>query len=316
MINKTYKVSILIPAFNPGVELLEAIKSAVNQLYTNIEILVVDDGSENKKYLNIAKEKYLNEKKIKFFSYENNKGVSAALNFGVLESKGDFISWLSHDDVYSKYKIKKQIEYINKNEHIKILSSNAIVFNRKANYFKKFKLNKFKFTTNDLFYNDKLNGCGLIICKKILEEFKFDEKLRYTQDYDLWLRISKKYTIFHYEKFLIFSRKHSGQDTIVHNSEAFKEIEKLNSNYLNEFVFDTYYYNKFNSILMSVYNYSYRGNIKIAKNIFYTYLSLSNRNYINISFKVLFVLLVSFFGLSLNKIKFIYNYIYLRRLKI
>ena len=234
----------------------------------------------------------------------------------MLESTGDFISWLSHDDIYSKYKIKKQIEYINKNEHIKILSSNAIVFNRKANYFKKFKLNKFKFTTNDLFYNDKLNGCGLIICKKILEEFKFDEKLRYTQDYDLWLRISKKYTIFHYEKFLIFSRKHSGQDTIVHNSEAFKEIEKLNSNYLNEFVFDTYYYNKFNSILMSVYNYSYRGNIKIAKNIFYTYLSLSNRNYINISFKVLFLLLVSFFGLSLNKIKFIYNYIYLRRLKI
>ena len=315
MNNKTYKVSIIIPAFNPGNEILEAIESAINQLYSNIEIFVVDDGSENKKYLNIAREKYLNEKKIKFFSYEVNKGVSAALNFGVQESTGDFISWLSHDDVYSKFKIKKQIEYINKNKNIKILSSNAIVFNRKVRYFKKFRLNKIKFTINDLFYNDKLNGCGLIIYKKILEEFKFDEKLRYTQDYDLWLRVSKKYTIFHLEKFLIFSRKHSGQDSIVHNKEAFKEIEKLISNYLNEFVFDNYYYKKFNLILISIYNYSYRGNIKIAKSILYTYLSLSKRNYLNIIFKVFFALLVSFFGLSLNKLKFIYNYILLKRLK-
>ena len=94
-------VSIVIPVFNGEDFLDEAIKSAINQTYRNIEILVINDGSTD------GTEKIANkyEKQIRYF-YKENGGVASALNLAIKEMKGEYFSWLSHDDYYDPSKIE------------------------------------------------------------------------------------------------------------------------------------------------------------------------------------------------------------------
>lgn len=96
----------------------EAIDSALNQTYKNIEVIVVNDSSKD----NTEEIAQSYGDKIRYFSKENG-GVATALNLAIKEAKGEYISWLSHDDVYYYYKIQKQIELLAKLE-----DKNTILF--------------------------------------------------------------------------------------------------------------------------------------------------------------------------------------------
>ena len=88
------KVSIIIPCYNGEKYLKNAIDSALSQSYENIEVIVVNDGSED------DTEKIALEygKKIRYFKKKNG-GVSSALNLGIKEMEGEYFSWLSHDEL-------------------------------------------------------------------------------------------------------------------------------------------------------------------------------------------------------------------------
>ena len=107
------KISIIIPVYNGENYLRESIESAINQTYKNIEIIVVNDGSnDDNKTENIAlsygsKVKYIKKK---------NGGVASALNLGIEKMTGDYFSWLSHDDLYTPNKIKNQVDILEKIE--------------------------------------------------------------------------------------------------------------------------------------------------------------------------------------------------------
>ena len=102
-------VSIIIPVYNGGNYLAEAIDSALAQTYKNLEIIVVNDGScDNGKTEEIA---LSYGDKIRYFRKENG-GSSSALNYGIKQMNGEWFSWLSHDDLYYPEKIEKQVNYI------------------------------------------------------------------------------------------------------------------------------------------------------------------------------------------------------------
>ena len=119
---KKPKVSIIIPVYNGSLYLEEAIETAINQTYDNIEIIVVNDGSNDNNKTRLIAEKYKN--KIKYFEKENG-GVSTALNLGIKKMTGSYFSWLSHDDKYKPDKIEKQIKYLFDNN---LLNSNVILY--------------------------------------------------------------------------------------------------------------------------------------------------------------------------------------------
>ena len=100
-------VSIIIPVYNGENFVIEAIESALNQTYENIEVIVVNDGSVDRTEELITP--YL--RRLKYIKKENG-GVSSALNLGIKESQGEYVSWLSHDDIYYPEKIKKQINFL------------------------------------------------------------------------------------------------------------------------------------------------------------------------------------------------------------
>lgn len=226
MIKKNPKVSIIIPVYNGSDYMKYAIDSALAQTYKNIEVIVVNDGSkDNGKTKKVAKE-YGN--KIRYFEKENG-GVSTALNLAIENMKGDYFSWLSHDDEYLPTKIEEQLKMIDENEKT-IIISDFYTINESGNITGTIKMNKKNIEKSSYYqlFEGNLNGITLLIPKKAFEEVGlFDESLRCTQDYDLWYKmLNKGYKFKCIEKCLAKSRQHPNQTTYL-SPNTLKEGNKL-----------------------------------------------------------------------------------------
>ena len=101
------KVSVIIPFYNGIHWLCEAVESALNQTYSNIEIIIVNDGSTED----------ITEFLKKFgdsivYAYQKNQGAASARNYGIKLANGDYIAFLDADDIWLPTKLEKQIFFI------------------------------------------------------------------------------------------------------------------------------------------------------------------------------------------------------------
>ncbi len=232
-------VSIIIPVYNGSDYMREAIDSALAQTYKKIEVIVVNDGSMDDGKTDRIARSYGD--KIRYFSKENG-GVSTALNKGIIEAKGEYISWLSHDDVYIKDKIMRQVQYLNEhfNEGIDrwILYSNYSIIDENS---RKIGTMKNPPTAPEQFYEALLskpefvmNGCTALIPRNAFECVGlFNEKLRTSQDYDMWLRLNKKFDFILMDEYLVLYRHHGKQGTNVMSKRFRRESEEFYYNALD-----------------------------------------------------------------------------------
>nr|NLA33152.1 glycosyltransferase [Mollicutes bacterium] len=209
------KVSIIIPVYNGENYFKEAIDSALNQTYNNIEVIVVNDGSiDNTEEIALSY-----GKKILYYK-KSNGGVSTALNLGIKKMSGDYFSWLSHDDLYLPEKIETQINYLFQNNLINtntILYSNYIIIDQNSEEIKKVILDTKVLNVKREYalLRGAINGITLLIPKKGFDDCGyFNENLRCAQDYDLWLRLQQKYKFIHIINVLTQTRIHNEQDTL------------------------------------------------------------------------------------------------------
>ncbi len=237
-------VSIVIPVYNGSNYMTEAIDSALKQTYENIEIIVVNDGSRDEGKSDEIAKSYGD--KIRYFPKENG-GSSSALNKGIAEMKGEWFSWLSHDDLYYPEKVEKQVEYLNSLvcggigeselcSHILFTACDYI--NAEGKTIKKSKPDNEKALSKhiaEMKGNEYLiaeptkynfYGCGCLVNKKAFEAVGgFDEKLRLINDLDMWYRLYAGGFKLHYmSEVLTIGRIHSGQISrsigfSYHNSE-------------------------------------------------------------------------------------------------
>lgn len=208
------KVSIIIPVYNGSNYLKEAIESALAQTYKNIEVIVINDGSNDKDATEKIAKSY--GKKIKYYK-KTNGGVATALNLGIKKMTGEYFSWLSHDDLYYPDKIEKQINFLQDLDDKKIVlySNYALLREGKITPV----INHHEMLVRKKKYSllrGCVNGITLLIPKSIFDETgQFAEELRCTQDYDYWQRIQKKYDFVHMEDVLSITRLHEKQDSNV-----------------------------------------------------------------------------------------------------
>ena len=224
-------VSIVIPVYNGSNYMAEAIDSALSQTYENIEVVVVNDGSRDEGRSDAIAKGYGD--KIRYFPKENG-GSSSALNEGIKNMRGEWFSWLSHDDLYYKDKIKNQVEYLNSLidsgiaqddlwKHMLFTATDFI--NGEGKLIKKSK------TENEKALSEKISafednsyliceptkynfyGCGCLINKEAFRKVgAFDEKLRLINDLDMWYRLYAGDFKLHYmPEALTIGRIHKGQ---------------------------------------------------------------------------------------------------------
>lgn len=237
---KNKKISIIIPTFNQN-ELLfnNCISSCLNQDYDNYEIIIINDGGK------LPEIKY--DKKIKIINHFKNLGISSALNTGIANSDGDYICWVSSDDEITNDKIKKQISFLIKNNYIASYHSYKInyldgnIFNKNGSIIVETKNSNSSMKTLELMREYCfINGSTVMFEKNIIKNIgKFNTSLKYTQDYEFWLRILKNnINIVGLNDILGVRNQHSnnlGNKVDDINGEEFKirqyEIEKLKKEY-------------------------------------------------------------------------------------
>jgi glycosyltransferase involved in cell wall biosynthesis len=234
MYRKNYKplVSVVIPVYNGANFIRSAIESALNQTYQNIEIIVVNDGSQDET------DKIVKSygRKVRYFK-KTNGGVASALNLAIAKAKGEYISWLSHDDYYHNLKVKAQIEALKSED----LASKTIIY---SDFIIKDLINHQSLfvgvngssekhndliTSLKLLFGSSIHGCTLLIPKIAFSQVgEFNTSLQTTQDYDLWLRMLRAGYLFKKtDQYLVTSRIHMKQDSRSKGDIHYKEKVNL-----------------------------------------------------------------------------------------
>lgn len=114
------KISVIIPIHNSSKYILECINSVINQTYKNLEIIVVDDKSEDN---SIDIIKGIKDNRIKIIKLKNNVGVAKARNKGIDEATGKYICFLDSDDYWYPEKIDYQLKFMKENDYTFIYGS-------------------------------------------------------------------------------------------------------------------------------------------------------------------------------------------------
>ena len=210
-------ISIIIPVYNGSNYIQNAIESVMKQTYKNFELIVVNDGSTDDGQTENIVRSY--KDKVRYFRKKNG-GVASALNFGIKKAKGEYISWLSHDDVYKPYKLERQVKELNDlGDKKTILFSNFELIDQDGKVFAQTSFDQLytqEQMENTIFpvLKGTTNGCSMLIPKEFLiDAGLFDESVRTTNDYEMWFVLFHKHPIKFMKEYLIQYRIHASQDT-------------------------------------------------------------------------------------------------------
>ncbi|MBU8910921.1 MAG: glycosyltransferase [Desulfobacterales bacterium] len=219
-------VSVILPTYNRAWTLKDAVDSVLFQDYPQIELIIVDDGSEDntQELLKAYKSKSIILK-------QKNSGVSAARNAGIKKSRGEFIALLDSDDAWDKRKISCQVEFFKRNPDALICQTEEIWIRKGKRVNPKVKHKK----PSGMIFEPSLDLClvspSAVMMRRQLFDLKgyFNEKFTVCEDYDLWLRISSTIPVFLIDKpYTIKRGGHRDQLSNFHSQDKFRILSLIN----------------------------------------------------------------------------------------
>jgi glycosyltransferase involved in cell wall biosynthesis len=208
MKSKTTLVSIGIPFYNSEQYLDFAIRSVLNQTYTNWELFLLDDGSTDKS-LTIAR-KYESDSRVIVISDGLNKGLPARLNELSELANGKYYARMDADDIMFPERIELQVDFLNEHPDVDVVGSSAVSIDNYNRVFGK-RMGGTKVKTEDTFFT-VLNK-GYFIHPTVMgkrdwfRKNQYDIKLKRAQDLELWCRSIKNSNFFVLEEALLFYRE-------------------------------------------------------------------------------------------------------------
>ena len=191
-------ISVIIPVFNGEKTIEETINSILNQTFKDIEIIIINDGSTDAT-LEIIKN--ISDSRIKIFSYPN-AGLSVCRNRGIDRAKGEYISFIDADDLWTPDKLELQWQALQSNPQAAVAYSWTDYIDESSKFLKsgrRIKINGDAFSKL-LITNFLENGSNPLIRQEALEIGGFDESLTAAEDKDMWLRLAANYEFACVEK--------------------------------------------------------------------------------------------------------------------
>jgi glycosyltransferase involved in cell wall biosynthesis len=212
-------VSVIMPVYNGGSILRNAIESIVNQTYKEWEFIIIDDGSTDNTEEIIKEYK---DNRIRYVK-QSKCGVTLSLNKGIGISKGEFIARQDADDISLPTRLEKQINFLKENKDISLLGTftNLIDKNGRLIETKTFPTNNEELQKEIKVSNPFIHG-SIVMKKESLKEVGlYREQFFMCQSYDLWLRISEKCNIAIYPEalynFRIWEHSYTGERMALNN---------------------------------------------------------------------------------------------------
>jgi glycosyltransferase involved in cell wall biosynthesis len=213
-------VSVIVPSYNCEPYIAQTIDCVLNQTFKDVELIVVDDGSTDRTREIVASYGTA----VRLLTQENSR-VCAARNRGIQESSGKYICLLDHDDYWFPDKLEQQVQLLEQDSDFGVACSDYIrwyadstgrypdpsSFNlaaysdgidedRSGWIYHQFLLDCWMLTSTAMFRHEVFDKCGL-----------FDVSLPFSEDWELWLRISREYPFAQLRRPTTLYRQHSQQ---------------------------------------------------------------------------------------------------------
>lgn len=218
--NKSPKISVILPVYNCELYIKETIDSVLNQTFSDFELLIIDDCSTDKT-VSIIKE--YSDERICLIEKETNSGYTDSLNFGISIANGEYIARMDGDDICLPERFAKQVAFLDKNSTI-ILCGTAIKFIGSS--------------SGNLFYpqtNEEIKICLFSFLptfahptvmgkKEIFKKYNYNKNFEPAEDYELWTRFVQEGEAANLNEILLEYRVHSNQVSVTK-----KNIQDLNS---------------------------------------------------------------------------------------
>lgn len=188
-------MAVIMATHNGSRFIKEAIDSVLRQTYRNFEFIVIDDASSDGGVDVVSS---LADDRIRLVSNAEWLGLTKSLNRGIMMAHGEYVARIDDDDVWAgRDKLEKQVSFMRKNEKIGVCGTQNIVIDDRGN-----ELYRLCYETEDGVIKQRMLGrnqfphSSVLIRKTALDEVGlYDERYRYAQDFELWLRIGTKYEL-------------------------------------------------------------------------------------------------------------------------
>ena len=214
-VDKQFKISAIVPLFNGEQFISESIESLLSQTHPIDEIIIIDDKSTDRGLEKVLKLTETNST-VKLLRNSVNKGSSHCRNLGIKESSGDYVLFLDQDDYLCSNFNSEIREHLGKNQNKEIagLHTSYFVVDEKSEITAETSYKEIhpeEFLGYQFVRNRILSNSGTVLKKSILKQTGFyDESLKFSQDWDLWLRIGKQGIFSYLKKPLTYIRRHPG----------------------------------------------------------------------------------------------------------
>lgn len=215
-------VSVIMPVYNTGSFLVDAIESILNQTYKNFEFIIINDASTDNS-LKIIKKYAEIDKRIKIINNKKRLGLAKSLNKGIKISKGEFIARMDSDDVSFKNRLEKQIKYLKRDQNLIAVGSQVKIIDNLGKIIGKKQLpTDYKSIKNFAFKFNPVSHPTLVIKReKLPKDFVFyDQKSEGAEDLNILFKLINYGKVENLKDYLLKYRIHG-------NNFSFNKIKKI-----------------------------------------------------------------------------------------
>ncbi len=187
-------ISIVMPVYNAEKFLREAIESILNQSCTDFELIIVDDGSidHSPKIL-----QSYHDPRIVLITNEANSGIVESLNRGIKKAHGRYICRMDADDVSLPERLETQLEFMEIHPEVAVLGTNTIMIDERGDTVgtESYPVTHREIMKTIFIHNPFAHGTVMMRMEILRECGMYDKRFLHNEDFDLWLRIARKYQV-------------------------------------------------------------------------------------------------------------------------
>lgn len=231
--------SVIITSYQRPVEIVQrAVNSVFNQTNPNFEILIIDDNKDDSSYSQELKTTFFGQDKIRYIKQDGNKGACAARNLGIYHAKADFVAFLDDDDTWEAEKAETQLKAFQ--EDVGMVYCLGYLVNsstgERRDYYTK-SMYKEEVSFDDLLVRDHIGSTSQAMVRKSIFDTcgGFLESLPARQDYEMWLRISKKYRIIGVNRQLFNHYIHDAEQISANPKKALRGFQIVHKIYRKDY---------------------------------------------------------------------------------
>lgn len=227
-------VSVLMPAFNSGRFIRAAIESVCTQSYQDLELVVVDDGS-NDDTLQIAMD--YPDDRVRAYANESHLGVGATRNRCLTLASAPLIAWMDSDDVSLPTRLAQQVAYLHKHSSIAVVGTDLIPRDEDTGRYGSPwtpPLTPAAIRWGFLFGTPVFNGTAMVRREVYATYGNYQEDLPISEDNEFWLRCSTSVAMANLSKVLLVYRRHQGNTTVLAHQRSVVLSADLTAKALSE----------------------------------------------------------------------------------